>query len=190
MQYDAKQWATIHLGRKHYKAIQNSKIKHTSRYNIAQHNCITYIWIQCYTVQHDALQFNTTQRSTTQHDAMWCKALQYTQQCHTLMLWLCSGIWICFFQFWRQCKHSTPKKGQLGTDMVEYRDGIPKHSWELTCWGTVIISKPKNSLEPSCYQKQKQIYPIGPKIADGQALVVSAGWKERGGDCNYIPRPN
>ena len=67
------------LGRKHYKAIQNSKIKHTSRYNIEQHNSITYIWIQCYTVQHDALQFNTTQRSTTQHDAMRCKPLQYMQ---------------------------------------------------------------------------------------------------------------
>ena len=85
MQYDAKRWATIHLGRKHYKAIQNSKIKHTSRYNIAQHNSITYIWIQCYTVQHDALQFNTTQRSTTQHDAMRCKALRYTQKCYTMM---------------------------------------------------------------------------------------------------------
>ena len=156
MQYDAKQWATIHLGRKHYKAIQNSKIKHTSRYNIAQHNCITYIWIQCYTVQHDALQFNTTQRSTTQHDAMWCKALQYTQQCHTLMLWLCSGIWICFFQFWRECKHSTPKravrnwhgwiswwypKTQLGTDMLRDRNNIQTQKQ----FGAIVLSETKTN---------------------------------------------
>ena len=154
MQY-AKRWATIHSDRKLYKTIQNSTMKYITRYHIAQHNSITSIWIQYDTTQHGALQFNTTQRSTTQHDAMRCKALQCTQQCHTLMLWLYSGIWICFFPILKTVQTQYPKKGQLGTDMVEYRDGIPKNSWELTCWGTVIISKPKNSLEPSCYQKTK-----------------------------------
>ena len=84
MQY-AKRWATIHSDRKLYKTIQNSTMKYITRYHIAQHSSITSIWIQYDTTQHGALQFITTQRSTTQHDAMRCKALQYAQQCHTMM---------------------------------------------------------------------------------------------------------
>ena len=38
-----------------------------------------------------------------------------------------------FFPILKTVQTQYPKKGQLVTDMVEYRDGIPKSSWELTC---------------------------------------------------------
>ena len=83
-------------------------------------------------IQHNTMHYNSIQHN--EDSMMQCNARHYNT--HNNAIHWCYDCAVEFgfvFPILKTVQTQYPEKGQLGTDMVEYRDGIPKNSWELTC---------------------------------------------------------